>query len=1050
MNWRTPLLLLLLFSLSFVVVHAENPPLHFAEHPSLSPDGKTLYFSLDGAIWSVPITGGTAQRITGMQGEEKLPKVSPDGKWLAFSSNQYGNNDVYLLPLEGGSAKQLTFHEANDEVSSWSWDSKWIYFTSDRQNRVSTYRVNIEGGTPERIFEHYFNTVHDLVPHPKTGELFFNLSWESQRFDTRKGYKGPYNPDIQSYDPTSKTYKQYTDWEGKDFNTTIDRHGNIYFISDEENGQHNLYTFEGDQKTALTSFEEMVHNPTVNADGGTVVFEKDYQLWKYDISEKTAEIIPIEGFRHNNLPQEQSFKLAGNTSDFAVSSDEKKIAYVAKGRLFVSDTEGKFIKEMNTDPGERILEVYWLKNDKELLYNRTVKGFTNWFRIAADGKGKEVQLTATDSNNRLLSMNPKKDQAIYLRGREEVMFMNLNNFKSTVLAKDELWGFQNDRPHLSPDGKYGIFTARRKFETDVMLVRLADQKVFNLTQTGVSESNPSFSLDGKYLYFISDRTEQAYPYGMQHPKLYRIPLARMDKPFRSVKFDSLFVEKKAPKKESKKTKKEEETVQVNIDFSDFMGRIEQVGPRFGDQRDAFATFKGNKEIIYFTSNHEGGKYALYKLEKEPFENEKTTKITSPEVSHLQLVSVKKNHYLLIKGDVHKLEGDSNNATKIETDHFSFTKNLEQEFKQMFDEVWANLDENYYNETFNGVDWRKIRERYAGYLPYIQSRSDLRRLLTDMMGELNTSHYGFTSSGKEEKTFYKTYSAETGIAFENENPFTVKEVIAKSTADFKGKDIQSGDELIAVNGTAIVKNTNREAYFTFPKRPEEIELTFLRNGVSKKVRLHPQTPTKSKENHYEIWISDNAKRVFKDGKKRIGYVHMKDMTGPSLKRFREEMVTDSVNRDGLILDLRYNTGGNVHDKVLQFLSQRPYLQWKYREGKMSPQPDFAPAAKPIIVLINEQTLSDGEMTTAGFKELGLGTVVGMPTYRWIIFTSAKTLVDGSSYRLPSWGVYTLSGEDLEKTGVSPDIEVKNTFIDRLEGKDSQLDKAIELILKDFGE
>jgi len=177
--------------------------------------------------------------------------------------------------------------------------------------------------------------------------------------------------------------------------------------------------------------------------------------------------------------------------------------------------------------------------------------------------------------------------------------------------------------------------------------------------------------------------------------------------------------------------------------------------------------------------------------------------------------------------------------------------------------------------------------------------------------------------------------------------------------------------------------------------------------------------------------------------------MKDMSDDALQEFELKMVSDSIDqKKALILDLRYNTGGNVHDKVLQFLSQRPYLQWKYRNGKMSSQPDFAPAAKPIILLVNEQTLSDGEMTAAGFKQLKLGKIVGTDTYRWIIFTSSMSLIDGSSVRLPSWGCYTLQGTNLEQNGVSPDIYVKNSFEDRMNDKDPQIEKAVEEIMKEL--
>jgi tricorn protease len=235
------------------------------------------------------------------------------------------------------------------------------------------------------------------------------------------------------------------------------------------------------------------------------------------------------------------------------------------------------------------------------------------------------------------------------------------------------------------------------------------------------------------------------------------------------------------------------------------------------------------------------------------------------------------------------------------------------------------------------------------------------------------------------------------------------------------------------------------YLIQPSLDEEITLTFLRGKEEKEVKLHPVNTFTITDLLYDEWEADCQKRVDAQSKTRIAYVHMKDMGLESLDRFLKEMVSEGWQRDALILDLRYNTGGNVHDKVLQFLSQRPYLNWKYREGQLSPQPNFGPAAKPIVLLVNEPSLSDAEMTAQGFKQLKLGTIVGTETYRWIIFTSGKGLVDGSFYRLPSWGCYALDGKDLEITGVKPDVYIKNTFKDRLDGKDPQLEKAIELIL-----
>jgi C-terminal processing protease CtpA/Prc len=190
---------------------------------------------------------------------------------------------------------------------------------------------------------------------------------------------------------------------------------------------------------------------------------------------------------------------------------------------------------------------------------------------------------------------------------------------------------------------------------------------------------------------------------------------------------------------------------------------------------------------------------------------------------------------------------------------------------------------------------------------------------------------------------------------------------------------------------------------------------------------------------------NQKRVDEKTGKKVAYVHMKDMGGGELQNFLMDMARDFYRKDALIFDLRYNTGGNVHDEVLRFLSQKTYLKWKYRSGSLTGQSNFAPADKPIVLLINEQSLSDAEMTATGFKALKLGTVVGNETYRWIIFTTGTQLVDGSSLRLPSWGCYTLDGKDIEFAGVQPDVKVLNNFDDKVNGRDPQLDKAIEIIM-----
>lgn len=1042
MKSRKPMLMLFLLALANFAF-AQSTEAYFTSFPTLTPDAQTVIFSYEGDLWQANANGGAATRLTAMDGKETHASVSPDGKWIAFTGTQFGSEDVYVMPVGGGKIRQLTFHEGYDRVDSWSWDSGHIYFSSNRYNRSSGYKISRSGGTPERLFGNYFNTVHTVIEHPKTGEIFFNETWESDNFANRKRYKGAYNPDVQSYNPKTKALKVYTDWEGKDFWYTIDRQGNVFFVSDEANGEYNLYQLQGNNKRQLTKFDTSIKTPKISANGAKVVFEKDYQLWIFDVKSGKSSQLKVQIFDNLTLDKAQDFNVKGNISSFDVASDGEKTAFVSRGRLFASDAKGKFVRMLPTDERGRVLEVKWLKDNKTLIYSMTnADGYTNWFSIGADGSASEKQLTRVNKNDRDLVLNHDRNKGVYISGRDEVRLIDLENFETRLLVKDEIWGFQNPEPGFSPDGEYVIFTVRRNFEQDIIVHHLANGSTTNLTQTGITETRPRWSPDGKWIYFISNRFTPGYPYGLSDAHLYRIPLEKVDEPYKSERYDELFVADSLKKKEEKA---DSILTPNEIVVEGLMERIEQIGPSFGTQFDFYLTQKDDKLTIVISSNHDEGRANWWKVTYEPFEDPKTEKIEGARSGSVNIVETKGKHYGLIGGNIHTINLDSKKVEKIDID-FKFRKKLADEFYQMFYETWANLEENFYNETFHGTDWQGMKAKYAAFLRHLDSRENLRALINDMLGELNTSHFGFRSSGDEEEIFYDTRTMETGIMFEDANPYTVKYVVKNSAADKKDKDICPGDVLVKVNGQAIDPAMNRNAYFTQPSLDEELQLTFQRSDAMHNVWVHPQSSGSLGSLLYEEWTDRNQRRVDEQSNKRIAYVQMRNMGQGELNDFLVEMNSEAYHRDALILDLRYNTGGNVHDNVLQFLSQRPYLQWKYREGAFTSQPNFTPAAKPIVLLINEQSLSDAEMTTAGFKALKLGTVIGTETYRWIIFTSGKGLVDGSFYRLPSWGCYTLDGKNLEREGVKPDIYVKNTFKDRLEDNDPQLNRAIAEIMK----
>ncbi|MBS7289862.1 MAG: PD40 domain-containing protein [Bacteroidales bacterium] len=359
-------LLLVCLAALTVATNANADKLRFAYYPSLSPDGKTIYFSYNGDIYSVASEGGTARSTVNIGGYENRPLVSPNGEYLAFSSDTQGNGDVYIIKLKSGELKQLTYSEATDSPVSWSADSKYIYFESTRSGaRKTSYRVRAEGGTPELMFEGYFNTVVNLVENPKTGEFLFNESTESINFPTRKGYVGDHNPNIKSWNPSNGTYKELSDYEGKDQWPMVDRKGNIYYVSDEFNKEGNIYKYvKGKEPLRLTGFDESVQYPSLSADGSAMVFLKDYAINLLDLSSGTTsepEIIvngsTVEVKRHF---QEQK------PSRAAVSPDGKKFALIIRGQLFVSDAKAKYLQKLDTPSKERVSEVLWGKDNKTI------------------------------------------------------------------------------------------------------------------------------------------------------------------------------------------------------------------------------------------------------------------------------------------------------------------------------------------------------------------------------------------------------------------------------------------------------------------------------------------------------------------------------------------------------------------------------------------------------------------------------------------------------------------------------------------------------------
>lgn len=1021
-----------LFVLLLFVATLHAKPVHFASKPSLSPDGTEIFFAWDGDIFRVPAEGGLALKIVSMKGTETAPLVSPDGKHLAFAANEQGDYNVYVVPLAGGPAVQLTHNDASDIPVSWSPDSKHIYFESNRYNNVSTYSVPITGGTPRRLFPHYFNTISSLVEDPVTGTFYFIESAESYRFATRKGYKGEHNANILSWNPKTEEYKELTTWIGKDQWPMVDKNGTLYYVSDEKNGEDNLVKHVNNERVFITEYTEPVRYPSISYDGSRIVFLKGYQIHWLDTQTGTLtkpEISIVDTKKNVDI----SVKIE-TPSDAALSPDGKKLAFSFRGMLFVSDNEGNFIQQIETPAQERVAEVVWGTDSKTLYYTRTNKGYYHIFKTRADVPGAETLVYESAGKARSLTPSPKGDKIAFVSGKRSLMVLDTKKDHTEKLADQEFWAHQNYSIAFSHDQKHLAFTAMNMFEQDVYIYSFDTKEVLNLTHSAVSESAPVFTPDGKYLYLLTNRTAASYPGGASM-SLYKVALQKNQKPLATEAYEQLFQNNKADGKDSL----------VVIDQKSLQRRFERV-VRTGSQSNPYIFSQKDKSWLLYGSNHEGT-FGVYIQELKDWDQKPATQIKGLRMAR-KFITNGKDLFALGMDGLYKINPGAGSATKVTlTTHAN--KSITQEFEQMFYEVWATLEQNFYDHTFHGVNWEEKRDYYAGFLPYAQSRDDLRTLTNDMLNELNSSHMGFSTRGTEEAAPGKNTTMATGVLFCEDNPYIVDRILAESPADFALNPIAPGDKLVAVNGAKVDPNTNREQYFISATPHKEITLRFAKanNQEEYNVKLHTTSTAALRDLLYTEWEDANREYVENKSKGTLAYVHMRDMSSGALQNFLIDMHTYAVHKDGLILDLRYNNGGNVHREVIDFLSRKSHFHWKYREGQVNTHPNVTPGDKPIVVLINERSLSDAEVTSNGIKELSIAKLIGTETYRWIIFTSGAGMVDGSSVRLPAWGCYSLDGKDLEITGVAPDISVRNTFDDRLKSRDPQLDTALKELLSD---
>jgi len=1011
--------------------------------PALSPDGKKVAFSYLGDIWVASVEGGKATRITDHPAYDREPVWSPDGRWIAFSSSRDGNLDVFIVASEGGSPRQLTYHTGSDVACDFSPDGRWVLFRSSRSSSSSLFKVPVTGGNPRPVLDTYWSWPYWAKYAPDGKSVLFSLGMEN-RFWWRRGYRGSNSAKLWRYWPARDRAEKVFGDSANAFWPCWGPDGRIYFVSDRELGCKNIWRVTDGGAEPVTTFREGdVMWLSVARNAPLAVYERNFEIWITNLESGESHAI------HILAPAERKsdrFFWVKNprVSEFQLSPDGKKIALVARGEIFVMSSEGGYARNITRTPW-RERELCWDKNSRYLVYVSDVDANPDLYITSALGDEPPRRLTYSPEDERLPKFSPDGKWIAYYRGKRQIRLMKADGSGDRLLLEADFGGRFADPFSWSPDSRYLAVVLRRNGNEDIVAVNVETGELTDLTNTAYDETFPVWSPDGKFLLFRSNRFGHSFPEFTGKWDLYRVFLQPKPPEFEEDKFEKLF-DRTSEKKKEKKEKKKKRTVRVELRLEDLDLQTERITNTLGNDGE-FVLSPKDTATVYFVSNIDG-KLHLWKTrlkEKERGRYEPFMPgILNPQ--NLQTDAKGKYLYYLSGGRIGRIALASKKQKSIPFGE-SIRVDKVADYEQMLAELYYTLQHYFYDETHHNIDWKGVYERFRPVLQQVREDLDFYDYANQMIGYLNSSHTGIRPPAGERPPFSSNH---VGAVWDFQDGAVVLKRMIKNGPLYAHRDsLQEGAQLVRINGELVKPEENLWKRLN-GKPNRRLKLTFLNPGGDViTVAVKPISAGRENRLLLEEWIESRREFVRQKTDDQVAYIYMRAMGRSDLERFLKELERDAVPRKGLILDLRYNFGGNVHDRVLQALTKPVYAKWKIRGLSETPQSTFGMAHKPVVLLINEVTLSDGEMTANGFKTLRRGPVVGNTTYGWLIFTTSVRLMNGGSFRLPFWGCYTLDGKDLETSGgVKPDMFVINDLNDDLRGQDPQLEKAIEVILKEI--
>lgn len=999
--------------------------------PAISPDRKEIAFASGGDIWTVPLQGGEARLLLSHAATESRPLYSPDGKRLAFVSNRDGANNIYTLEFATGAIRRLTYSDTGELLDNWSRDGVFIYYSTtagDIGGSSDIWRVRADGGTPVKISADRYAGEYHAAPTPDGKRLLFVARGFGALQWWRKGRSHLDESEIWILDEAAQVKdtqvlgqgaKQlWPQWmpDGKTF----------YFVSDRNNNQQNIhaYTF-GKGERPITSFTNgRVLYPNLSYDGKTLVFERDFGIWRLDTANGKAEKIAISMRGAPSGPDLSDRVTVTAFRGLDVSPDGKKLALSARGEVWAASAKDGGTAFRVTRSADADGEAAWSPDSTQLAYISDQDG-SRQLMVYDFAKKESRALTSGSHVNSSPVWSPDGKRLAYAVDGAEIRVRVLADGSDRAVHSGPL-GRRGVSMAWSPDGEWlaAMLPGVKNF-MNVWLLKSDASAREQITWLPNSQGGDvTWTPDGAAILFLTgQRTETV--------RIAMVELKARRPEFREDAFRQLFEKPTPEKKGPPKTELEKEGLRDRLRYLPLGMDANNLAISPDGKTLAFIGDLGGQSNIYT--------YSLDRMARErPTPRQITT--TPGAKDSLFWSSDGKSITYMEAGRVQVVDLAARQPRPI-----AITAELVERFEEtkmaVFRQAWMRMRDSFYDPKFHGADWTgEVRNTYGEAVSGARTPDEMRRVLNLMVGELNASHLGVNPpDGPPSAAF-----GQLGIDWEEKNDrIVVSAILPMGPAALAG-GIAVGDVIASVNGAPLNAQTNLQALLE-RQVGREVELG-LENG--KKVRVSPITVAQEKSLRYKLWAQQRRDLVTKYSNGRLGYVHMFDMGEESLNGLILDLDAETQGKEGVVVDIRNNNGGFVNAYALDILTRRNYLGMQPRGLERGP----ARAAlgqraleKPTVLVTNQHSLSDAEDFTEGYRAMGLGKVVGEPTAGWIIFTANQPLLDGSQIRVPSVRITTAKGEDMELHPRPVDVPASRPMGESYRGIDSQLEAAVKVLL-----